>query len=101
MRSDNRSAPLKALRSSTARAVATIIAQAREDAGLTQRQLAARLDRPRSVIGMLESDQRQVNVPEFIAIAKAIGADPVELFSRVIRLDTEHSRVRRFARSRK
>ena len=76
---------LKALRSATARAVAAVIAAAREEAGLTQRSLAARLKRPHSVIGMIESNQRQVNVPEFIAIAGAIGADPAELFKRVLR----------------
>jgi transcriptional regulator with XRE-family HTH domain len=76
---------LKALRSSTAHAVARAIAAAREQAGLTQRDLAQRLKRPHSVIGMIESNQRQVNVPEFIAIAEAIGADPTELFRRVLR----------------
>jgi hypothetical protein len=34
---------------------------------------------------MIESNQRQVNVPEFIAIAEALGADPVELFRRMLR----------------
>jgi len=34
---------------------------------------------------MIESNQRQVNVPEFIAIAEAMGVDPVELFRRVLR----------------
>jgi transcriptional regulator with XRE-family HTH domain len=76
---------VKALRSSSARAVATVIATAREEAGLTQRELASRLKRPHSVIGMIESNQRQVNVPEFIAIAEAIGADPSDLFRRVLR----------------
>ncbi len=92
---------MKALRSSTARAVATVIAQAREDAGLTQRQLAARLDRPHSVIGMIESHQRQVNVPEFIAIAEVIGIDAVDLLLRVVRHDAERSRPRKFTKLRK
>jgi hypothetical protein len=34
---------------------------------------------------MIESNQRQVNVPEFIAIAEAIGTDPGTLFKRVLR----------------
>lgn len=76
---------MKALRSPTARAVATALAEARERQNLTQREVAARLKRPHSVIGMIESNQRQVNVPEFIAIAEAIGADPAELFRRVLR----------------
>ncbi len=76
---------MKALRSPAALAVATVLAQARERKGMTQRQLAARLRRPRSVIGMIESNQRQVNVPEFIAIAEALGANPTDLFRRVLR----------------
>lgn len=76
---------LKALRSPTARAVAAVIAAVREEAEMTQRDLAARLKRPHSVIGMIESNQRQVNLPEFVAIAEAIGADPLDLFKRVLR----------------
>ena len=76
---------MKALRSSTARAVATVLAKAREQKGLTQRDLAQRVKRSHSVIGMIESHQRQVNVPEFVALAEAIGVDPVELFRRVVR----------------
>jgi hypothetical protein len=34
---------------------------------------------------MIESHQRQVNVPEFIAIAEALAADPMELFRQVLR----------------
>ena len=76
---------MKALRSTTARAVAAVIAAARKEAGLTQRDLASRLRRPHSVVGMIESNQRQVNMPEFVAIAEAVGADPADLFRRVLR----------------
>ncbi len=76
---------MKALRSPAAQAVASVIAKARERKELSQRELAARLKRPHSVIGMIESNQRQVNVPEFIAIAEALGVDPTELFRQVLR----------------
>jgi transcriptional regulator with XRE-family HTH domain len=76
---------LKALRSPTARAVAAVLAKARENAGLTQRQLADRIRRPHSVIGMIESDQRQVTVPELITLAEAMDVDPVDLFKRILR----------------
>jgi transcriptional regulator with XRE-family HTH domain len=76
---------LKGLRSPTAGVVATVLAEAREGAGLTQRQLAARVRRPHSVIGMIESEQRQVTVPEFITLAEEIGVDPLELFRAVLR----------------
>jgi ribosome-binding protein aMBF1 (putative translation factor) len=76
---------LKALRSPAAQAVASVIAKARERKELSQRELAARLKRPHSVIGMIESNQRQVNVPEFIALAEALDIDPAELFRQVLR----------------
>ncbi|MGO9596215.1 MAG: helix-turn-helix domain-containing protein [Steroidobacteraceae bacterium] len=76
---------MKALRSSTSRAVADVLARARENKRLSQRDLAARLKRAHSVVGMIESHQRQVNVPEFIAIAEALGADATELFRQVLR----------------
>jgi hypothetical protein len=37
------------------------------------------------VVGMIESHQRQVNVPEFIAIAEALDADATELLRQVLR----------------
>jgi transcriptional regulator with XRE-family HTH domain len=76
---------LKALRSPTARAVAAVLAKARENAGLTQRQLADRIRRPHSVIGMIESDQRQVTVPELITLSEAMDVDPVDLLKRILR----------------
>jgi ribosome-binding protein aMBF1 (putative translation factor) len=86
MRSANRSeSHVKALRSSLARAVANVLARARKQKKLSQRDLAALLRRPHSVVGMIESHQRQVNVPEFIVIAEALGADPGELFRQVLR----------------
>jgi transcriptional regulator with XRE-family HTH domain len=76
---------MKALRSSSAQAVAVVLARARERKNLSQRELAARLKRPHSVIGMIESNQRQVNVPEFIAIAETLALDPLDLFRQVLR----------------
>jgi transcriptional regulator with XRE-family HTH domain len=76
---------VKALRSSTSRAVADVLARTREQKRLSQRELAARIKRPHSLVGMIESHQRQVNVPEFIAIAEALGEDATELFRQVLR----------------
>ena len=72
--------------SATARAVAQVIARAREERGVSQRELAARLKRLHSVIGMIERGGRQVTVPELIAIAEALQFDPAELFRRVLRV---------------
>jgi transcriptional regulator with XRE-family HTH domain len=76
---------LKALRSATSKAVAAVLAKAREQKNLSQRDLALLLKRPHSVVGMIETNQRQVNIPEFFAIAEALDVDPLELFRRVVR----------------
>lgn len=76
---------MKSLRTPTARAVAKVLAEARVKAGLTQRQLAARIRRPHSVVGMIESEQRQVTVPELIVLAETMDADPIDLLRRILR----------------
>jgi transcriptional regulator with XRE-family HTH domain len=76
---------VKALRSPAAKAVAAVLKRARTREEISQRELAARLKRPHSVVGMIESQQRQVNVPEFLAIAEALDADPLDLFRQVLR----------------
>lgn len=65
--------------------MADVLTDARKRKGLTQRDLAARVRRPHSVIGMIESEQRQVTVPEFIALCEAIGVDPLELFRAIMK----------------
>ena len=66
------------------RAVAAALRKAREAAGLSQRQLSERLQQPPNWIQRIESLERRVDVAEFIAIAKAVGADPAELFREVL-----------------
>ena len=48
-------------------------------AGLTQRSLAARLNRPQSFVAKYESGERRIDVVEFLEIAEAVGFDPSEL----------------------
>lgn len=58
---------------------------ARKKAGLTQENLASRLKRPQSFVAKYEGGERRLDVIEFLAIAKAIGADPLRLMKRLIR----------------
>jgi len=60
---------VKQLRSSKHRALISAVVGARKAAGLTQRQLAAKLKRSNSFVWKLEAGERQVNVLEFIEIA--------------------------------
>jgi transcriptional regulator with XRE-family HTH domain len=74
----------KTLRSRGHGELIEILVSAREGAGLTQRDLAARLRRPRSFVGRMEAGERRVDVIEFIEIAKALGCDARELFARLV-----------------
>ena len=62
-----------------ARLIATLVA-VRKDAGVRQQALAKKLGRPQSFIAKYEGGERRIDVVEFIAIARALGADPVRLF---------------------
>jgi transcriptional regulator with XRE-family HTH domain len=57
----------------------------REDAGLSQRQLAARLKVPHSWIAKVESGERRVDLVEFGWFVSACGVDPVPLSKRLLR----------------
>jgi len=60
-----------------------ILVESREQAGLTQRDLAARLKRPHSFVGRIEAGERRVDVIEFIEIARVMGLDPKHLFAKL------------------
>jgi len=74
----------KTLRTRGHRALIAILVEARERAGLTQRDLAARLKRPHSFVGRIEAGERRVDVIEFIEIARVMDVDPRELFAQVL-----------------
>jgi transcriptional regulator with XRE-family HTH domain len=50
----------------------------RTKAGLTQRELAAKLERERSLVGRLELGERRLDVVEFFWLCRACNADPVK-----------------------
>jgi transcriptional regulator with XRE-family HTH domain len=56
---------------------------ARKAAGLTQRQLAAKLKRSNSFVWKLEAGERQVNVLEFIEIARVLNVKASTLMSEI------------------
>jgi transcriptional regulator with XRE-family HTH domain len=49
----------------------------REDAGLTQAELAEKLGQYQSFVARLESGQRRVDVVEFLNFARVLGFDPI------------------------
>lgn len=74
----------KTLRSRGHRVLIEVLVASREQARLTQRDLAARLKRPRSFIGRIEAGERRIDVVEFIEIAHALQVDPRKLFARLL-----------------
>ena len=72
------------LRSKGHRALIGLLVSTRDQAGLTQRDLAARLKRPHSFIGRIEAGERHVDVVEFIEIARVLGVDPKHLFAKLM-----------------
>lgn len=60
-----------------------MLKQARLDAGLTQRTLAARLGRPHSFPNKVEAAERELNVIELLDYCTALGVDFVLFVSEV------------------
>jgi len=61
------------------------IVEAREATGLSQRKFAAKLKRTNNFVWRIEAGDRQVNILDFIEIAKAAGVEPTELMNCVMR----------------
>jgi transcriptional regulator with XRE-family HTH domain len=74
----------KTLRSRGHKALIAILVAARKKVGMTQRDLAMRIKRPRSFVGRMEAGERRIDVIEFIEIARALDGDPKELFGRLV-----------------
>jgi len=66
------------------RVVVEELIAARKAAGLRQQDLAERLGKPQSFISRIEGGQRRVDILEFYAIARAMKADPAELFGTIV-----------------
>lgn len=65
-----------------------LLVLARQQAGLTQADLAERLKRPQSFVSKYERGERRLDVVEFGEVAKALGTDPVILLRRFYRGET-------------
>lgn len=64
--------------------VTTLLRKLREDKGLTQRTLAARVRRPHSWIYKSETGIRRLDIAEFILWCRGCEADPAKVFKRLL-----------------
>jgi transcriptional regulator with XRE-family HTH domain len=70
----------KSLKSSEYDRLIAMLVAVRHAAGIRQQALARKLGRPQSFIAKYEGGERRLDVVEFVAITRALGADPVRLF---------------------
>jgi transcriptional regulator with XRE-family HTH domain len=61
-----------------------ILRQAREEQGITQRQLSARLKRDKNFVQLVESGERGLEVIEYLQYAKALRVDPLAVLAKII-----------------
>lgn len=75
----------KTIASALYRAVLEALVAVRKEAGMTQRQLAARLRREPSFVAKIELGERRVDVLELYRICKACNQPPSTVLLRLIK----------------
>lgn len=62
-----------------------LIRAARKGRGMSQVQVAKALGRPQSYVADFERRERRIDVVEYLALAEAIGFDPLTLLTEVMK----------------
>lgn len=75
----------KSLKSAEYARLIGLLVATRHKAGIRQQALAKKLRKPQSFVAKYEGGERRLDVIEFIAIAEALGADPLKLLRRFVR----------------
>ena len=55
-----------------------LLIESRKDSGLTQQQLAERLNKPQSFVSKYENGERRLDVVEFLDVADALQIDKLK-----------------------
>jgi transcriptional regulator with XRE-family HTH domain len=77
----------KSLKSPEYARLVTMLVAVRHAAGVRQQKLAEKLRKPQSFIAKYEGGERRIDLIEFIAIARALDADPVKLLRDFVAAD--------------
>jgi transcriptional regulator with XRE-family HTH domain len=75
----------KSLRSKEHRALCALLIEAREEADLTQVIVAKRLGKQQSYVAKYEGGERRLDLVEFLAVARALKLDPIQILRRLVR----------------
>jgi transcriptional regulator with XRE-family HTH domain len=79
--------------SSDYRAAINALKEVRTEAGISQRELARRLNKPPSFVNKIEQLERRLDVLEFIVIAQALEIDPKALLGSLLAVLPEEVRL--------
>lgn len=60
------------------------IVDARKSAALSQTMVATKLNRPQSYVADIERAERRIDIIEYLALADAIGFDPLDMLQKVL-----------------
>ena len=74
----------KSLRSAEHAKFRAVLVEAREKAGLTQEELARRLNRPQSFVAKYEGGERRLDMVEFLWVTGAMKVDPLRVLRTLI-----------------
>ena len=61
----------------------SLLVSARQKQGLTQRELAIRLNKVHSFVAKYEQGERRLDVIEFLDIAEALELNPIEIIKKL------------------
>ncbi|HKV54446.1 MAG TPA: helix-turn-helix transcriptional regulator, partial [Candidatus Binataceae bacterium] len=64
--------------------VGQVLSDIRKRAGVTQQELAQRLNKPQSFVSAYENGQRRIDLLEFMRITEALRVDPRKAFGEVL-----------------
>jgi len=79
----------RTLQSPRHEALRAFLQEKRLKAGMTQQDVADKLERYQSFIATVESGQRRIDVVELLEFADAIGFDPREAIRRLLAVDVK------------
>jgi DNA-binding XRE family transcriptional regulator len=74
---------LKSIYESAYRTLLDLLVEARDEAGMTQQQLADKLERPQSFVSKIEHGDRRMDIIEFLLICRLLRCDAYEILKKV------------------
>ena len=74
---------MRSLHTKPYQAFVAVMVLARQEADMSQHELARRIGKPQSFVSKYERRERRLDVAEFIKVARALGLDPAKLIRRI------------------